>query len=132
MSMQQRFAIVGALFVGAGILALIWLYLASPPLCQNQFVRELISPNEQYRAVLFEKDCGAAARTTTHVSVLRHYQTPAEDDGNAFIASGYHWETIEDLRWTWSNMIVIQTSAGIYVYKAEHDVNDASVVFLTP
>lgn len=57
----------------------------SEPLCQNNVVREVVSPDGQLKAVLFQRACGSTTGAASQVSIL-----PASGvetgKGNAFIA----------------------------------------------
>jgi hypothetical protein len=69
----------------AGWAALILCNLASacskPPPCQNEVSSEELSPNHQFKAVVFHRSCPDAP-PTTNVSLLRPDESPADGNGN--------------------------------------------------
>jgi hypothetical protein len=69
----------------AGWVALMLCSLASacskPPPCQNEVSSEELSPNHQFKAVVFHRSCPDAP-PTTNVSLLRPDESPANGNGN--------------------------------------------------
>jgi hypothetical protein len=58
--------------------------------CENELVGEHTSPDGQYKAVLFVRDCGATTGFNTQVSLLRSNQHLKNGSGNLFIADTDH------------------------------------------
>ena len=56
----------------------------SEPICQNEIIREAISPGGDMKAVLFHRACGGPTGQASQVSVLAAGQTET-GKGNAFI-----------------------------------------------
>lgn len=57
----------------------------SEPLCQNNVIREAVSPDGQLKAVLFQRACGSTTGAASQVSIVSATATEA-GKGNAFIA----------------------------------------------
>jgi hypothetical protein len=55
------------------------------PVCQNNVIREAISPGGALKAVLFQRDCGGPTGRATQMSILAAGNTET-GKGNAFIA----------------------------------------------
>jgi hypothetical protein len=71
---------------------------ASPNLfeCDNDKVVETFSPNGQFKAVTFRRNCGATTSYSTHVSILPASSKLPNEAGNVFIAKH---EPAITLRW---------------------------------
>jgi hypothetical protein len=58
---------------------------ASEPVCQNEVIREALSPDGQFKASLFRRACGGPTGMSSQVSILAANEAEA-DRGNALIA----------------------------------------------
>jgi hypothetical protein len=59
-----------------------------PPLqpCQSSISRTVIGPDKRFKAVVFERDCGATTAFSTQVSIAPANQELSDLAGNVFIA----------------------------------------------
>lgn len=57
--------------------------------CGNQIVSEVVAPDGETRAVLFQRDCGATTGFSTQISVMTRGEQPL-GSGNAFVADDDH------------------------------------------
>lgn len=58
--------------------------------CVNDMVGQVQSPDGQFKAVIFERDCGATTDFSTQVSIVPT-STPLPDTaGNVFVTDGNH------------------------------------------
>lgn len=57
----------------------------SEPVCQNEVIREALSPDGELKASLFRRACGGPTGMSSQVSILPAGETEA-DAGNALIA----------------------------------------------
>lgn len=57
----------------------------SAPVCQNEVIRESLSPDGKVKAVLFHRDCGPPTGSSSQVSILAASESTTAK-GNAFIA----------------------------------------------
>lgn len=72
--------------IAAPVLALLFAACGnSEPLCQNNVMREAVSPDGQLKAVLFQRACGAVTGAASQISILPVNATET-GKGNAFIA----------------------------------------------
>lgn len=62
--------IVVVVFVFVVIVGLCLALVNGPDLCGNHLITETVSPNQAMKAVIFERDCGATTRFSTHVAIL--------------------------------------------------------------
>jgi invasion protein IalB len=65
---------------GAAITAGIWVLLDS--MCGNTVLAETSSPDGKYRAITFDRDCGATTNASTQVSVIRSWWYLRNTTGN--------------------------------------------------
>jgi hypothetical protein len=74
-----------ALFVVAAGLVL---FVLVDPLCKNQVLTDVASPDGQRHAVVFRRDCGFTHGHSTQVSVLPMWRSGKRQGGNVFVADG--------------------------------------------
>ncbi len=65
-----------------------WFFVALSPLCGNEIVQDVRSPDGRHRAMLFQRDCGATTGFSTHVSIVGVSKDLADDSGNVLVADG--------------------------------------------
>jgi hypothetical protein len=75
-------------------------------MCGNEIGYETKSPSGKWRAVAFERDCGATTRATTQISVLQGSQQLPNEPGNIFSAEGgfpvkMEWKSDQELQITY-------------------------------
>jgi hypothetical protein len=63
---------------------------SSDKLCGNDKLAELPSPDGAFKAVVFERDCGATSGFSTQVSVLRREAVLGNTGGNVFVEDSDH------------------------------------------
>ena len=62
----------------------------SDDMCGNQVLSEIPSPDQVYRVVTFQRDCGATTGFSTQVSVLKYAEKLPNESGNLFVADTDH------------------------------------------
>jgi hypothetical protein len=96
-------------------------------LCSNTICREVLSPDRQLKAVIFERECGATTAISTQISILKAAAKPKKT-GNVFIiASTYGLATDPVVKVNWRNNRTLEIEYSLYskVYKSEsHPVVD--------
>ncbi len=83
----------------------------SEGMCSNAIYSQAFSPNGEFKAVAFSRDCGATTSFSTHVSLLHSNDNLANEAGNTFISKGsatlvnpsLAWHSNSNLRITFSN-----------------------------
>lgn len=93
------------------------------PECENEVLREIRSPSGVYRAVLFNRNCGATTGPNLQVSVLSA-EEPATGSGNVFVAERSRDEpsglqTPIDLDWRFDDELIIRHDPSLRVSKQE-------------
>lgn len=119
----------------ASFLALAVLVSGCADTCANEIVDRVGSPNGNYDAVLFQRDCGATTGFSTQISLV-----PAGEDiegsGNVFVADDSHgraeagswggpWAQI---RWK-SGELDVSYAAGSRIFEQNRLVSDIAVQF---
>ncbi len=60
-------------------------------LCANKVYKEVYSPNNKIKAVLFSRDCGATTDFSTQISIMYQYESLKNNEsGNLFISDSDH------------------------------------------
>jgi len=54
-------------------------------MCGNQVLQQVASPDGRFKAVIFERDCGATSGYSTQVSVLPSGTKLPNESGNVFV-----------------------------------------------
>lgn len=87
--MKKTLKITGILFVllfiGIGVV----LYNFSLNICANTIVSTHISPNNELKLVIFERNCGATTGFSTQASLLKENESLGNESGNLYISEGY-------------------------------------------
>lgn len=130
---------VVALILGGGILLLAALAICglgllswsvSTFLCGNELFQEVYSPNGQYKAIVFERNCGATTGWRTYVSVVKSdARVEAQRDG-VFEADGYpDWFSIK-LKWEDDRHIIIEHNGKPIPDVVKTEINNIEVRYV--
>lgn len=83
-------------------------WLASTSLCRSEVFQEVYSPDGRYKAVVFQRDCGATTGFRTHISIIKSSTTIKNQTGNIFQADGYpDWFSIRVI-WQDDEHVIIE------------------------
>ena len=112
-------------------------YKFSEGMCGNQIVSEIPSPDRMFKAVIFQRDCGATTGFSTQVSVLRISTSLPDDSGNIFVADTNHgrarsaaWGGPEaKVYWENSRKLIIEHQIMARVFKAEKQIDGVVVEY---
>jgi hypothetical protein len=130
--MLRRFLIVGALFLGAGVLVVIWGILPLTPLCGNEVVQKAVSPDGTRRAVVFQRDCGATTGFSTQISIIGSSEDLPNEGGNVFIAAGHPRTTATDLHWRDATTLLITTAVLSEANLVERNLDGIAIEYVAP
>jgi len=77
------------ILLASTFLTLNWL-LSDLALCDNEFIQSTTSPDNKWKVVLFQRDCGATTNFSSHIVVIKREQKfdPEQNIGKIFIADG--------------------------------------------
>jgi hypothetical protein len=67
--------------------------------CVNKIFHEVLSPAGNYKAVLFQTNCGVASSISTQVSIMPTGEKLKNDGGNVYIIDGHPKERHIKLIW---------------------------------
>lgn len=81
-------------------------------LCGNEVFQEVLSPDGTYKAVVFQRDCGATTGFSTQVSILKASSQLANRAGNVFAIDGHpDWTQIR-VRWDGNRAMNLDYPSG--------------------
>ncbi len=95
--------------------------------CGNRVFQEFYSPDKEYKAVIFERNCGATTSFSTQVSVLPAAAQLPNEGGNILAMDGHPDWTAVTIRWETNRRVSI-THAGQYKVLSKQN---AIRIFLT-
>ena len=106
--------------------------------CGNTISNSYISPNKEFKIVIFERNCGATTDFSTQVSLVKSdIEIRKDDDGNIFSADrdGGKAETDENgniylkAEWLDNNNILINYDSKIRIFKKELKQNGITISY---
>ena len=107
--------------------------------CGNEVLADVPAPDNRYRAVVFQRDCGATTGFSTQVSVIRGSHRLPNKTGNAFVADTDHGRAPEgpgggpfvEARWISAAQLDIYHDTRARVFVADSLVEGIRIRFLT-
>jgi len=98
--------------VGLGVLV----YVMVSDMCANETLAEFTSPDGMRKLIVYDRDCGATTRGSTHVSLLEGRAKLKNDPGNVFVS--YKGLPLQ-IRWDGPRRVLVQHDASVQVFKKE-------------
>ena len=89
-------------------------------MCGAQAFKTISSPNGDYKAVIFEYDCGATTGFSTQVSILDYDEALGNKSGNIYTSDGDPDSVAPIVTWTDNTHLNIQNNAHTHIYKHEN------------
>jgi hypothetical protein len=126
-----HFAII--LLVVASVFAFAWLIIDTS-LCNNDVYEEIASPSGTYKAVIFERNCGATTDFSYQVSILKADKSLSQSDGgNVFIADSNHGavEVNVRVRWIDNTVLEVRYPARSRVFEKNDRIGDVTIRYST-
>lgn len=68
----------------------LFLYTTADDMCGNKIIKNIELEEDQIKAVVFQRDCGATTGFSTQVSLINNKETLPNESGNVFIADTDH------------------------------------------
>lgn len=118
-------AIYKSLFITFGIPLLFfgWLfYRIMDDGCGHTLYAELASPDNRYKAIVFERSCGATTDFSTQISILPMTETLPNESGNIFVIAGHPDVHRVKLKWLSNTEIFIRRKDIGFAVKPERSV----------
>jgi hypothetical protein len=110
------------------------LYLLAGSLCGNELLAESASPDGRFKAIVFQRDCGATTGFSTQVSVVKASASTGNSAGNVFIAdtsngapSGPGGDPMVKVQWRSPELLVVSHHAAARVFTAESKIGSVNV-----
>jgi len=100
--------------------------------CQNESPAEHISPDGQWKYVSFDRNCGAATRTSLQISVLPVSKSLSSGKANAFIADDNHGATgfVAQPKWMSARKLRIVYSSKARVFEKATKVGPIDIEYV--
>lgn len=122
-----------AVFVAA--IVGLWLYL--PPMCGNDFIEAVPSPDGSKKIVVFQRDCGATTGFSTQASILSSNEALSNTSGNVFSSDTNHGAAPSgpgggpalQVVWRSSEAVAISYHPAVRVFKAEPQVDGVQFTY---
>lgn len=115
-------------------LAFYIVFSSSEQMCSLDIAQELVSPKGQYKAVLYQFDCGATTPLTTNISILGNTDEIEHEAGNMFVAfhgsrAGPWRGPYTEIKWLSEASISISYVADAEVSKMEKAVGSVAASY---
>jgi hypothetical protein len=104
------------IFATAGLLAS-WA-VGCGDMCSNEQVASVSSPSGAWKAVAFNRGCGATIGTSSQVSLLRSSEQLPNDGGNVLVLEA---AVPLQLSWKSETELVIQGAIGVKAFQREQE-----------
>ncbi|SNB56978.1 hypothetical protein SAMN04487880_1881 [Marinobacter sp. es.042] len=112
-----------AVFVAVVLIA----YLALPDLCENEELSATASPNGEYEAISFRRNCGATTPYSVQVSVVPAGMELPNEPGNVLVIRNH--DLAPELHWKGPYDLGILYPTHVQVIRVDKIPNDVSVVY---
>jgi hypothetical protein len=109
--MKRKRLLAGGMMVAVAAAVGTWVSVPESPPCGNKLVQEAQSPDGIRRALLFERSCGGALPTFTHVSIVGPHDKKIAVGGNTFVTEGRSDSTATRIRWSDPRTLIVATAA---------------------
>ncbi|MDP4527933.1 hypothetical protein Q3O59_02645 [Alkalimonas delamerensis] len=76
-------------------------------ICGNDIYAEIHSPDRRYKAIVFQRDCGASTDFSTQISILKNNAALKNKSGNTFIVRGHPDAHALELKWLLNKELLI-------------------------
>lgn len=127
---------------GCTVLAIVASLLMSSlslDMCENEVIKEVVSPDGKRKVLLFQRDCGATTDFSTQASVLSVRASLPNDGGNVFSADTNHGRAPSGpgggpeltASWVGPNDLVLEHHTLARVFKAEPRIGETNVRFVS-
>ena len=100
--------------IGLGLFALDKLFSG---MCGNETFHETLSPDGRFKAIIFQRDCGAATGFSTQISLLPSDAALPNECGNIFAADRHPEDKNIEIAWLSSTELLVRHTADLATYK---------------
>jgi hypothetical protein len=110
------------------LLAFVW--AISQFACGSYLSQEAISPNGEYKAVVYQRDCGATTGFSTQISLLDADDSLGNRPGNVFRANGHPDDFAIKMNWEDDTHLVIEHNGEFSPIKAETSYRGVTIRYM--
>ena len=128
--MKKLLKVLAAIFivflglVGIGVYFLSNLFSG---MCANEIFSEVQSPDGKFRAVIFQRDCGATTGFSTQISLILAKDKLENEGGNIFIVDGHPNDRKIGITWQGPKKLIIKNGSGLQSHKKESRYQGVSI-----
>jgi hypothetical protein len=97
--------------------------------CINKISEGVLSPAGNYKAVLFQTNCGIASAISTQVSIIPTGEKLKNDGGNIYIIDGHPKERQIKVIWLGPKKLLIKNPSKLKPFKSETQYKDIEIVY---
>lgn len=117
----------GAIIVGGGMLGglgmlvgVVWFMMSAlGGTCGNVLYQDYPAPDQAWKAVVFQRDCGATTRYSTHIAIMAGTdQLTPTTRGNIYVIDGQPHEVAPTVHWANPTTLVIHRARTGTEYRA--------------
>jgi len=116
---KSLFSILFIIVGGPMLFLALVFYLSADDMCGNGIHAEVHSPDHRYKAIVFQRDCGATTGFSTQVSILKIDAELQNDSGNIFVISGHPEAHALQLTWLSNTELLINRTLDASEARAE-------------
>ncbi|MET0654346.1 MAG: hypothetical protein ABWY94_02075 [Pseudoxanthomonas sp.] len=105
--------------------------------CVNEILEEFPSPDRAYKAVAFQRDCGATTGFSTQISILRFGRSLDDGSGNIYVADADHGAAPSgpgggppvQVRWTGNRSLSVAGHPQARVFSSKAKYEDVAITY---
>ena len=98
-------------------------------MCGNEINLELMSPDKKYKAIIFQRDCGATTGFSTQVSIIKSIEELPNESGNVLITDGHPNDNGYKLNWLNNENILISNTQNNRIHFKEQTIGAISISY---
>ena len=108
--------------------------------CGNKVVKELFAPDKTYKAIIFERNCGATTGFSTQISVVKANEDLFNESGNVFVAETddpkysskeFFGGPKVEVNWIDSKSLSIEYNREIDTIKIANNIDNIQIIYST-
>ena len=102
--------------------------------CENESIRDHVSPDGKWKVVVFERGCGATVGSNVQMSVLRASESLNSEAGNTFIIDSNHGASALQyvyVDWKSNKSVSITYPENARVFKQEKRIGEIEVSYFS-
>jgi hypothetical protein len=97
--------------------------------CENSVIRETRSPDSRFKAVIFERDCGTAAGSSTQASLLPVAEQLPNRKGNLIMVEGLAKPSDVQIIWKGTQNLSLSYRGNLKIQKAKSEVLGVQILY---